>query len=320
MTEIAGPRIVSLLASATEIVCALGFEQALVAVSHECDFPETARVRPSCTWPVIDISKGSAEIDSQIKDIVARGLSVYRVDADKLKQFRPDIVVTQTQCEVCAVSEADVVEALADWTGTRPRLVSLRPDSLDDIWRDIRAVAAALEAPDRGETLVEAMRARMAAVAARHGDAPKPRVACIEWIEPLMAAGNWMPELVTMAGGENLFGVAGRHSPWMDWADLAAADPDIMVVLPCGFDIARCRAEMPALERQPGWSDLRAVRAGRVVLADGNQYFNRPGPRIADSLEILADILHGPTGRSGGRGWLRHGPGSDILRADPARR
>lgn len=306
MTETERPRIVSLLASATEIVCALGFEQALVAVSHECDFPQSVRVRPTCTWPVIDISKGSAEIDSQIKDIVARGLSVYRVDADKLKELRPDIVVTQTQCEVCAVSEADVVEALADWTGGRPRLVSLRPDSLDDIWRDIRAVAAALDAPDRGEALVLAMRARMTEVTARHRDAPKPRIACIEWIEPLMAAGNWMPELVAMAGGENLFGEAGRHSPWLDWDELAAADPDIVVVLPCGFDIARSQAEMPALERRPGWADLRAVREGQVVLADGSQYFNRPGPRIADSLEILADILHGAADRPTGLGWSRH--------------
>jgi iron complex transport system substrate-binding protein len=309
MTETAKPRIVSLLASATEIVCALGFEEALVAISHECDFPESVRVRPSCTWPVIDITKGSAEIDSQIKDIVSRGLSVYRVDADRLKGLRPDIVVTQTQCEVCAVSEADVAAALADWTGTRPKLVSLRPDALEDIWRDIRAVAAALGVPDRGEALVENLRARMAVVAARHREGGRPRIACIEWIDPLMAAGNWMPELVAMAGGENLFGAPGRHSPWMEWTDLAAADPDCVIVLPCGFDIARSRAEMPALERMSGWGDLRAVRTGQVYLADGNQFFNRPGPRIAESLEILEDILHGPPERESGRGWQRHAAG-----------
>jgi iron complex transport system substrate-binding protein len=301
------PGIVSLLASATEIVCALGFEEALVGVSHECDYPESVRVRPICTEPVIDVSKGSAEIDSQIKDIVARGLSVYRVDAERLKALAPDVVVTQTQCEVCAVSEAEVEAALADWTGGRPRLVSLRPDSLADIWRDILAVAAALDAPREGEALVARLQARMAAVEARHRGVPVPRVACIEWIEPLMAAGNWMPELVAMAGAENLFGEAGRHSPWMEWADLAAADPDLIVVLPCGFDIPRCLAEMPGLEGQPGWAGLRAVRAGRVFLADGNQYFNRPGPRIADSLEILADILHDAGDRPAGRGWVRYG-------------
>lgn len=308
MTASPQPRIVSLLASATEIVCALGFEDALVGVSHECDHPETVRVRPNCTEPVIDITKGSVEIDNQIKDIVARGLAVYRVNSDRLKALAPDVVVTQTQCEVCAVSEAEVEAALADWTGARPRLVSLRPDSLADIWRDMRAVATALDAPERGEALVARLTARMAAVASRlRNGGPAPRVACIEWIEPLMAAGNWMPELVAMAGGANLFGAAGRHSPWMDWADLVAADPDVIIVLPCGFDIPRCRAEMPGLERQLGWADLRAVRAGRVFLADGNQYFNRPGPRIADSLEILADILDDVGDRPAGRGWVRYG-------------
>lgn len=287
-----GLRVASLLASATEIVSALGARGNLVARSHECDFPHDVAGLPAVTAPKLDTSRPSREIDRDVKQLLEQALSVYRVDAGALRALGPDLIVTQTQCEVCAVSENDVLEALATWTGTPPKIVSLRPDGLADVFADIERVAAALGRVESGAALVASMKRRIDAVASRAAALPKPRVACIEWIEPLMAAGNWMPELVAIAGGTNLFGEAGKHSPWLTMDQLAAADPDIIVVLPCGFDIPRCRAEMPALAARPEWRSLRAVREGRVFLTDGNQYFNRPGPRLADSAEILAQMLH----------------------------
>lgn len=287
-----GPRIASLLASATEIVCALGARDRLVARSHECDFPSDVADLPAVTAPKLDTSRPSGEIDRDVKRLLEQALSIYTVEAERLRGLKPDLIVTQTQCEVCAVSEHDVVAALAEWTGTRPEIVSLRPDALVDVFADIERVAAAIGRVDAGAALVASMKQRIAAVAGKTASLPKPRVACIEWIEPLMAAGNWMPELVALAGGKNLFGEAGKHSPWLTLGELAAADPDVVVVLPCGFDIARCLAEMPALTAKPEWRALRAVRKSQVYLTDGNQYFNRPGPRLADSLEILAEMLH----------------------------
>ncbi len=191
------------------------------------------------------------------------------------------------------MSAQDLDQALCRWTGARPAVVSLAPNALADVWRDIETVAAALGAPERGQTLIDTLRSRMERVRARiRHRHERPRIACIEWIDPLMAAGNWMPELVAMAGGVNLFGVAGRHSPWMSWEDLVTADPDIILVLPCGFDIARARREMPALTARAEWSSLSAVASGRIYLLDGSQFFNRPGPRLADSLEILAELFH----------------------------
>jgi iron complex transport system substrate-binding protein len=300
------PRVVSLIASATEIVCALGCEDLLVGRSHECDYPPSVRRLPVCTEPKIDVHASSAAIDQSVKAVLQDGLSVYRVHADLLRRLRPDVIVTQTQCDVCAVSQKDVEEALCDWLDARPRVVSLVPNALADVWTDIGAVARALEVADQGTRLVEALRDRIDAVARRAAAlVERPGVACIEWVEPLMAAGNWVPELVALAGGTNLFGTAGKHAPWMTWEQLCAADPEVIVVLPCGFDIARTRQEMPALTQQPDWARLRAVRARRVFLADGNQYFNRPGPRLVESLEIMAELLHPDVFHFGhrGSGW-----------------
>jgi iron complex transport system substrate-binding protein len=244
-------------------------------------------------------------------------LAVYRVDADALDALAPDIIVTQTQCEVCAVSLRDVEDAVCKMVSSRPRIVALEPNALDDIFRDLQRVADALGVASRGRALELSLRARMDAVAARVREhlagAVGPTVACIEWIEPLMAGGNWMPTLVEMAGGRSLFGEAGKHSPYMEFAELAARDPDVIVILPCGFDIARSLREMPPLVSTPGWQRLRAVASGRVFVTDGNQYFNRPGPRVVESLEILAEILHGlPYGheRSGFVRWPA--PGSTL--------
>lgn len=286
-------RVASLLASATEIVAALGARDLLVARSHECDFPLDVFDLPAVTAPKFDTARSSAAIDRDVKSLLEQALSVYRVDAQRLRELAPDLIVTQTQCEVCAVSPRDVEEALAAWTGEQPRIVSLTPNALSDIFADIVRVGEALGRPTHGHAVVDDMRARIDDISRRAVALPhKPSVACIEWIEPLMAAGNWMPELVTLAGGRNLFGEAGRHSPWMTFEALVAADPDIILALPCGFDIPRARAELPALTTRPGWRDLRAVRGRHIYVCDGNQYFNRPGPRLVDSLEILAEIFH----------------------------
>jgi iron complex transport system substrate-binding protein len=189
-----------------------------------------------------------------------------------------------------------------------PRLVSLQPDCLADIWADIRRVGTALDAPDRAEALVERMLRRMQEIAERARTlSHHPTVACVEWLDPLMAAGNWMPELVERAGGVNLFGEAGKHAPWLTWDELCRRDAEVLLFLPCGWDIARCRQELPVLVSRPEWPRLRAVREGRVFLLDGNQYFNRPGPRLAESLEILAEVLHPDAFAFGheGSGWQR---------------
>lgn len=299
-------RIVSLIPSTTEIVCALGFEGQLVGRSHECDFPESVRRLPVCTEPKFSPEGSSYEIDQRIKAILYQALSIYRVHSEILKELQPDLILTQSQCEVCAVSLRDVEEAVGEWLGSRPQIISLEPKALSDVWGGISRVAEALGVPEPGAELVKNLKQRVFAIAAMARTlSPGPTVACIEWIEPLMAAGNWMPELVEMAGGINLFGEAGKHSPWMTWEELVQKDPNVIVVLPCGFDIKRTREEMPALTRKAEWSRLRAVRSGRVYLTDGNQYFNRPGPRLVESLEILAEILHPDVFRFGheGTGW-----------------
>ncbi len=301
-------RIASLLPSTTEIACALGFEDRLVGRSHECDHPASVVSLPALTAPKLDSDTSSRTIDDRVKQLVREGLSVYRVDAERLRELAPDVILTQDQCEVCAASLSDVEKALALWTGGRPRVVSLNPNTLGDVWRDIAQVAEALGAPERGREVTEALADRVTQIAERTlRIRPQPRVACVEWIDPLMAAGNWMPELVTLAGGVPLFGETGKHSPWLEWAPLRRPDPDAIAVLPCGFDLARTRAEMPPLTSQPGWGELRAAKAGRVFLADGNQYFNRPGPRLVESLEILAEMLHPDQfpPRHEGSGWER---------------
>jgi len=286
-------RVVSLISSATETVVALGCEDRLVARSHECDFPPSVRRLPVCTAPRIDIHAGSAEIDRQVKSMLADAVSIYSVDAGVLDRVRPDLIITQTQCEVCAVSLRDVEQAMCRLVGSQPRIVSVEPNALADIWTGIRQIAAALDVANRGDELVAQMQARLAAIQNRAGQiAQRPRVACIEWIEPLMAAGNWVPELVEIAGGVNLFGQAGKHSPWMTWEQLVSADPDVIVVMPCGWDITRSRDEMHLLSNRAEWRSLRAVQTSRVALTDGNQFFNRPGPRLVESAEILAEIFH----------------------------
>ena len=285
-------RIVSLLPSSTEIICALGLADRLVGRSHECDFPPAVRRLPACTTPKLDPNAASGEIDREVKSLLRNALSIYHVHAQQLYDLRPDLVLTQSQCAVCAVSLPEVERAVGGWIESAPRILSLAPNRLADLWNDILRVAEAVGVQERGQELVSHLRTRVEVIAAKAraiGD--RPSVACIEWLEPIMAAGNWVPEMVELAGGLNLFGAAGEHSPWLDPEALRQRDPAIIVALPCGFDLVRTRREMPVLTRMTGWDNLRAVKNHRVYLTDGSQYFNRPGPRLVESLEILAEII-----------------------------
>lgn len=302
-------RLLPLIASATEIVHALGLGRFQVGRSHECDYPESVLALPVCTRPAIPVSGSSEEIDRLVKERVASAVSVYEIDYDLVRKLRPTHIITQTQCKVCAVSLEDVERALKAQIATNARVISLEPYALDDLWRDIRQVANACKYQNRGEELIASLQERISMLAVKAQSAPwKPSVAAIEWLEPLMPAGNWVPELIEMAGGRNLFGIAGQHSPWMMWDQVIAGDPDIITVLPCGFDLARTRQEMYWLSNRPGWVDLRAVRTGDVFLCDGNQYMNRPGPRLVESLQIFAEILHPELfpAQLEGLGWERY--------------
>ena len=299
-------RIVSLIASSTELVHALGLGHFMVGRSHECDFPQSVKELPVCTAPKFNVDGSSKEIDDRVKEILAKSLSVYLVDAERLDELAPSHIITQAQCEVCAVSLRDVEEAACALIASRPQIIALEPNCLEDYFSDLRRVAVALNAVSEGEALEKAARKRIDAVRELIERAlpqdSKPTVAVIEWIEPLMAAGNWMPELVEMAGGINLFGESGKHSPWMSFDDLVARDADIILVTPCGFDNKKTLEEMPVLLNNPRFQKLRAVQTGRLYVADGNQYFNRPGPRLVDSLEMLAEIFH-PHLFTGGSGF-----------------
>jgi iron complex transport system substrate-binding protein len=285
-------RIVSLIASATEIVCALGLEDSLVGRSHECDYPPSVKTLPRLTEPAIDVSGSSADIDRRVRESARDALSIYRVDDALLASLAPDVLITQTQCEVCAVSLKDVEAALARRIGLSPRIVSLNPGSMADLRGDVRRVAAALGVPGRGEDFLDAQEDRFARAAAPAAGRPRRSVVVVEWMEPLMSAGNWTPTLVSRAGGSELFGRAGLHSGTYSWEDLRRADPEVLVVSPCGFDLARTRADLSALTGRAGFAGLRAVREGRAYLADGNAYFNRPGPRVAETLEALVEMIH----------------------------
>jgi len=285
-------RIVSLLPSATEIAVALGLQDNLVGRSHECDFPPAVKVLPVCTSTKLEKGLSSQAIEDRVKAIVEKGLSVYDVDAALLKSLRPDVILTQAQCAVCAVTPADLEEALATWVGTPPRLVSLAPDDLADVFGDLERVAEAAGVPERAPEAAARMQAGLGALPA--APATRPRMLAIEWIQPLMVAGNWVPELITAAGAEPLLADPGTHSHWITFDAIAAADPDIIALMPCGYQLGQTMPEARALLAQPQWQDLRAVREGRVFAVDGHHLFNRPGPRLVESAEVLACLIHTP--------------------------
>jgi iron complex transport system substrate-binding protein len=301
------PRIISLLPSATEIVASLGFTENLVGRSHECDFPPGVEELPICSSTKVSVHGSSYQIDERVKAIVADGLSVYRVDVERLRQLQPDLILTQTQCAVCAVTPADLEQALCSWVGAQPTILSLEPNDLGDVWNDIRHVGDALGAAQKAGELIasliqrlSAMREKAAAIGSR------PSVAAIEWLGPLMAGGNWMPELIEIAGGRCLFTNAGEHSSWLDWTSLTEADPDVILLVPCGFKISQTVRDLELLTQNPAWTELAAMRSGHVYLIDGHHFFNRPGPRLVESAEIVAEILHPDRFdfRHRGAGWI----------------
>ena len=301
-------RIISLLPACTEIVCALGRPDQLVGRSHECDFPKSIQHLPVCTEPRFERNLTGRELDRQVKRLAQTAQSIYRLAADRLTELRPDFILTQEQCDVCAINLLEVERIVAASMAARPQILAFSTHRLTDLWDNIRRLAEALGAAAQGKDLLRQLKGRLVDVLEQTCQLKhKPSVACIEWIDPLMAAGNWLPELVELAGGLNCFGEPGKHSPWLNWEAVREQDPEIMIILPCGFDLPRTRAEMPALTARPDWGELRCVRHRRVYLADGNQYFNRPGPRLVESLEILAEILHPDRFNFGhvGKGWQR---------------
>ena len=267
------------------MVDALGAIGLLVGRSHECDFPPSVRTLPACTKPLIDIEADSRGIDEQVRNSARNALSIYEVFDDVLERLQPTHILTQVQCDVCAVSLRDVERSIASRLASAPQIVALNPASLADIWDDFRRVGEAVGFS--AERLIADLQGRMKPI--RRTSAPT--IACVEWIEPLMAAGNWTPELIHLAGGIDVFGKPGIHSPWITWEELLAKDPDIIIVAPCGFDIARTRSEMHWLTSRPDFASLKAVRTGSLFVADGNQYFNRPGPRVVETLEIIVRII-----------------------------
>jgi len=301
---------VSLLPSLTEWVCALGAESRLVGRSHECDQPATVGRLPALTAPRFAGAEEapSRAVDERVRALVRDALSIYRVDAERLRALAPELILTQDQCRACAVSLGDVEAALASWLGRAPRVLSVAPHSLGDVFEDGRRVAEALDARAEGEALLAALTARITTIGERAGGrANRPRVAVIEWLDPLMVAGHWLPELVAIAGGEPVLASTGRPSRWIAWDELRAADPDVIVVTPCGLALARTRREQALLTALPGFRALRAAWGEQVFLADGNLHFNRPGPRLVESLEILAEIVAPERFHFGheGRGWER---------------
>ena len=285
-------RVLSLLSSTTEVVYALGCGDQLVGRSHECDYPPAVMTLPICTKPKFNVDGSSIEVDGEVKSILQSALSVYYINEDLLKELKPDIILTQSQCEVCAVSEKDVKSVVENITGINPDIISVEPNSVKDIFKDIKIIAEALNVVDKGADLIDFMKNRIRTLKKSYDVKSELTVAAIEWIDPLMAAGNWVPELIEMAGGINLFGEAGKHSPWMEYKDLIEKDPHNIIIMPCGYNIQKSIIEIDSLIKQKGWKEINAVHNDKVYITDGNQFFNRPGPRIIESLEILIEIFH----------------------------
>jgi iron complex transport system substrate-binding protein len=287
-------RIASLLPSATEIVCALGARDELVGVSHECDFPAGVNALPVLTRARVQ-GTTSAQIDVAVRGILESALAVYDIELERLREAQPDVIVTQDLCDVCAVSLDDVRAAVLRLARQDVDIVNLHPTRLDDIWADMMHTARAIGRVPEATTLIADSKARLAGIAERSvraGGGRRPRVLTVEWIAPVMLGGMWMPDLVDLAAGETLVTAGGDHAPTLGLEELTRLDPDVVLVKPCGFDLQRTLAELPVLRTALPWASWRAVEEERVYIADGNAYFNRPGPRIVESLEILAACLY----------------------------
>lgn len=281
-------RIASLVPAGTEIAWALGVADQLVAVTHDCDFPSTVRALPRLTASTIPDGASSREIDHLVRSAGERGESTFHVDGGALRAARPDVILGQTICRVCAVT----LDQLPADIGSTPRTIPLTGESIDGVFADIQRVAHQLDVTERGERAVTGLRARLAAVGERVAGRERPRVACIEWLEPLFQGGHWVPEQVALAGGVDVLGAPGRRGVVIDPSAVVAARPDVLVLMPCGFDTRRALDEASAVTGRAGFADLPAARTGRVFATNGSAYFSRPGPRLVDGVEILAALLH----------------------------
>lgn len=286
------PRIVSLLASGTEIVDALGLADRLVGISHECDHPPHLLDRPRLSRPRFDpTGLDSGAIDRAVRRAMAEHGSVYAVDADRLAALEPDLILTQAVCEVCAVPTPGVQETVRS-RGLDARVQSLDAHTLADILGTIRQVADAAGVPERGRRLTADLEARMDAVARSVAGAPRPRVLAIEWLDPPFAPGHWVPEMIDRAGGECLVGEPGARSEQREWSDVEGLDPDVLLIMPCGYGLEASRADADRHAERLAAAAPRAVEEGRAFVVDGSAYFNRSGPRVVDGVEILAGLLH----------------------------
>jgi iron complex transport system substrate-binding protein len=301
-------RVVSLLPAATEIVGALGLMDQLVGVSHECDYPAGANRKPRVTQcPIHEAGLPSREVDDWVRETLARTGTLYTMDEPLLRSLRPDVILTQRLCDVCAVGYGSVLALAATLPGP-PRVVNLEPSSLADIFANIRLVAETLGVPHRWEAVVAALGERVEAVRVpAAGSGRRPRCFLMEWIDPPFCSGHWGPELVELAGGFDPLGHKGQDSTRVRWESVLDARPDVVVIACCGYRTGRACQDLPILRGYPGWQDLPAVRQGRVYVVDGSDYFSRPGPRVVDSLEILAELLHPElfTGRFPDRGVVQ---------------
>jgi iron complex transport system substrate-binding protein len=306
-------RIASLISSATEILYLLGAGERVVGVSHECDYPPEVATKPRLTRSLVESAVSSRAIDEQVQSLACSQSALYAIDVARLAELEPELIITQAQCDVCAVRYEDVVSAVRDTPSLAgAQILALNPHSLGDVFEDVVRVGRAIGAADRAQAVCEGLEARTRDVQAKSATIPRaaiPRVACLEWIDPPMLAANWTPELVKWAGGEPGLTVGGAHSTYADWQQIAAYDPQVVVIMPCGFDLERSIEEAQVLPAIPGWRQMAAVRDRRIFAADGNAYFNRSGPRLVESLEILAHLFHPelfPMPRVGGKiAWQR---------------
>jgi len=285
-------RIVSLVPNGTEILFALGADELVVGVSHECNYPEAARTRPILTGSALDPGMTAAEVDAAVAAQVGSGASLYTLDEARIAELEPDVIVTQQLCPVCAVSTGQVDGAVRPLPRC-PEVISLDPGSLADVFADVHRVGELTGRLDRAEVLLENLQVRLDVVRHTIDGKPRPRVLALEWLDPPFAGGHWVPEMIALAGGEDAIAKPGDHSARLTWEQIAAADPDVIVVMPCGFDEAGARGQIETIAGRPEWQALRAVREGRVHPVDANGCFSRPGPRLVDGIERLAAIFHG---------------------------
>lgn len=283
-------RICSFLPSATEILYALGLNDSIAGVTFECDFPPEARQKPVVVDSLLEHGLSSQEIDRRVSECSASSESLYRVNAPLIEQLQPDLIVTQELCDVCAVSTSHLLASM-EHLSTRPKVVSLTPHTLEDVWADIQAVGEATGTGARAKALVEQLRERVQQVRLRR-TRHAPRVACLEWLNPPFNAGHWVPEMVELAGGIDVLGTAGIDSVRVSWRDVLASQPDVILVMPCGYDTEAAAEEFRKTELPPGWAQLPAVKAGRVFAVNATAYFSRPGPRLTDGAQIMGALLN----------------------------